>query len=595
MAGQAPRISPIQVLYRAFPGAVRFVAQQITRIATIVSTRGDREDRLGDLVRRAIARRLRGELNRKHAHELQRQARRTARGQPPRGAAGSDTPESAATPPLIMPGGFEDVGVVPETPDPEGGSERTTVAEREIGLIEVDEDAIVRTRVFPRSAHCRRCSHFILLDPNHVPPSLTCPCCRNGELRIEPIVFVCGRCAHIRELVPPLDRQGSYRRSGNAEQVLGAPTGCPDCHRGHIHLDKHGTNDVGRWEWRCTTCTSYRVTLQELCMRCVLPRTSALSASVVFMQPIPASASNALQPLVMQLMAVADAEVDIPTLTRVAEGERRRGWTDAFDLSVADRAQGGLTDVDFDLLTEASLERAFLVRDVWAVTAIYGYKAGSSATHPQSPVQAQDRLAVLFNDPEGFSRFRAFSHSVKSSALVLKFVPRRIVDRLASFQVTLRGRELDQVLDGEATEIGHSEVKDLLAVDGSRLIAYRALHALEHAILLAAMRQLGTDAIGTRLFPWDGAVVVYEKAAVGRGGVVQLVNRGPGLVQLIKGARDLALGCAQGCVDGCPTCAFLRDQFCVQPLEDLGAAWLPPNALLSRRGAAAILSEEPLD
>jgi hypothetical protein len=294
-------------------------------------------------------------------------------------------------------------------------------------------------------------------------------------------------------------------------------------------------------------------------------------------------------------MAVADAEVDIPTLTRVAEGERRRGWTDAFDLSVADRAQGGLTDVDFDLLTEASLERAFLVRDVWAVTAIYGYKAGSSATHPQSPVQAQDRLAVLFNDPEGFSRFRAFSHSVKSSALVLKFVPRRIVDRLASFQVTLRGRELDQVLDGEATEIGHSEVKDLLAVDGSRLIAYRALHALEHAILLAAMRQLGTDAIGTRLFPWDGAVVVYEKAAVGRGGVVQLVNRGPGLVQLIKGARDLALGCAQGCVDGCPTCAFLRDQFCVQPLEDLGAAWLPPNALLSRRGAAAILSEEPLD
>jgi hypothetical protein len=326
-----------------------------------------------------------------------------------------------------------------------------------------------------------------------------------------------------------------------------------------------------------------------------LARTDALSASAIFMQPIPASASNALQPLVMHLMAVGDAEVDIATLTRVAEGDRRRGWTDAFDLNVSDRAQGGLTDADFDLLHEASLERAFLVRDVWSVTAIYGYKAGSSARHPQSPVETQDRLAVLFNDPEGFTRFRAFAHSIKSSALVLKFAPGQITDRLAALQPALRGRNLQQIMDVEGAEIAHSEVKDLLGVDGNRLLVYRALHALEHAILSTAVQQLGTDAIGTRLFPREATVVVYERAAIGRGGVIQLVNRGPGLVQLIKGARDLALGCAQGCFDGCPSCTFLRDQFCVQPLDDLGAGWLPPNALLSRRGAGAILSQEPLD
>ncbi|MGH8544368.1 MAG: hypothetical protein ACREX3_12230, partial [Gammaproteobacteria bacterium] len=511
MAGQPPKITPIQVLYRAFPGAVRFVAQQMTRVGNIVSTRGDREDRLGELVRRALTRRIRAELNRRHVHDTQRQARRAARAQP---RAGGPAPAEggAATPPeLVMPGGFDDQPpAAAEEPEAEGGSERTAVAERDIGLIEVDDNATVRTRVFPRSAHCRRCDHFLLLNPNQVPASLQCPCCRRAELRVEPIVFICGRCADIRELVPPLERQGNYRRSGRVEQALGAPTTCPDCHRGHIHLDKHGTNEVARWEWRCTTCNSYRVTLQELCMRCVLPRTDALPASVIFMQALPATASNALQPLVMHLMAVADAEVDIPALTRVAEGERRRGWADAFDLAVRDRVQGGLTESDFDLLGEASVERAFLVRDVWAVTAIYGYKAGSPATHPQSPVQTQDRLAVLFNDPEGFTRFRAFSHSIKSSALVLQFNPREIVDRLARFEPTLRGQELGQVVAREAPEIAHTEVRDLLDADGNRLIAYRALHALEHAILLSAMRQLGTDSIGTRLFPNAGAVVVYE-------------------------------------------------------------------------------------
>src|SRR2546422_7619073 len=51
--------------------------------------------------------------------------------------------------------------------------------------------------------------------------------------------------------------------------------------------------------------------------------------------------------------------------------------------------------------------------------------------------------------------------------------------------------------------------------------------------------------IGSRLFPGAPAVVLFEKASVGRGGVVQLVNRGRGLLELIRAARDLVLGCAR--------------------------------------------------
>src|SRR5437588_2319294 len=210
MPGQPAKITPIQVLYRAFPGAVRFVAQQMTRVNTIVSTRGDREDRLGELVRRALTRRIRAELNRRHAHDTQRQARRAARAEPrPGGPAPAEGGQPGpGLPELVMPGGFADQPrAAADEPEEEDGPERTAVAGRELSLSEVDDDATVRTRVFPRSAHCRRCDHFLLLDPSQVPASLQCPCCHRAELRVEPIVFICCRCADIRELVPPLGRQ----------------------------------------------------------------------------------------------------------------------------------------------------------------------------------------------------------------------------------------------------------------------------------------------------------------------------------------------------------------------------------------------------
>jgi hypothetical protein len=84
--------------------------------------------------------------------------------------------------------------------------------------------------------------------------------------------------------------------------------------------------------------------------------------------------------------------------------------------------------------------------------------------------------------------------------------------------------------------------------------------------------------------------MIFEKAPIGRGGVVQLVNRGRGLVSLFQAMRDAVLGCAQSCEDGCPACAYVKDPYCNQPVDDLGAIWLPANSLLSRQGAARILA-----
>jgi hypothetical protein len=162
---------------------------------------------------------------------------------------------------------------------------------------------------------------------------------------------------------------------------------------------------------------------------------------------------------------------------------------------------------------------------------------------------------------------------------------------MASIVGSLSGVSLIDAFAAEAAAIRGREIRDLLLAGGQDLIVYRSLHALEHALLNSAIQLIGNEALGSRLFPADGTVVIFERMPIGRGGVVQLVNRGPGLVSLIDAARDRMMGCAQGCQDGCPACAYLRDAHCNQPLEELGKSWLPPNSVLSRRGASCILSD----
>src|SRR6266478_5110721 len=199
MPPHVPNISPLQVIYQAFPDAIRFVGGQITRVRNVVSSRGEREDRLSDVVRGLLARRIYVELTRRHAHDMIRYERRAARQAAgvvaggvgaPRDAGAEAIfdpfdllpPDEAARQPELMDGGAE-AGMPPARAPAAPGIPQ----EREISMIEVDDDATVRTRVFPRTVHCQRCGHFELLNPERVPPTLSCPCCDGGTFRIEPI------------------------------------------------------------------------------------------------------------------------------------------------------------------------------------------------------------------------------------------------------------------------------------------------------------------------------------------------------------------------------------------------------------------------
>jgi len=590
MATRSQVISPLQVIFTTFPGAVRYTGTAMTQVRDISNPEGERRDALSTRVREELARRMDLELLSREAHEALQQQSFAARQAAQSQSGGGDEADE------VLPDFFDDAATTVSGPGaPPGGTAQNRVRTRlrpsDISLIEVTDDALVRTRIFPRSAQCNRCGHFLLLDPHHPPSNLRCQCCGEGRLVIEPIVFICGRCAERRELMPPGERfgTGDRRKRRRINENIGTPPRCPECNAGHIHLEKHGTNTVSRWQWRCNSCSNFVENIQDPCGACAVPSAPGMTSSYILMQAIPAAASNALQPLVQQQMFVGNEEVQISTLR--AEAERsREDWADSFFLATA-IGRGLISAEDSRRLADACVSDAFLVDRVRAVTTTYGYKAGGIANHPQTPVDPGDRLARFFRDPEGFSRFLAFSVSTQGAALVLEFDRMRIMERMASVTGSLSGVSLADAFAAEAAGMRGLEIRDLLLAAGQDLIVYRSLHALEHSLLNSAIQLIGNEALGSRLFPADGTIVIFERVPIGRGGVVQLVNRGPGLVSLIDAARDRMMGCAQGCQDGCPACTYLRDAHCNQPLEELGKPWLPPNSLLSRRGGSCILSD----
>lgn len=564
----------------------------MTRVRDISNPEGDRRDHIGGIIRELLSRRYSSELAHRESHERVRQERFASRRTP---ADGGSAAIPASDP--ILPEFFDEPAESQSSPLPTLTGTGVTqgapvVRARDISLVEVAEDSIVRTRVFPRSVHCRACGHFLVLDAEHVPSSLVCPCCRTGNLVIEPIIFICGRCAAVHELLPPGELIGAgsrYRRRRRLEENLGVQPRCPDCADGHIHLEKHGTNSVARWQWTCTRCESYIVDLQEPCITCGIPGTPNERADFVFMQAIPAAAPNALQALIHQQMFVADEEIDLQTMRAEAERERCE-WPDAYFIDLA--APEGDQAAYVDPLRGSCLSQAYLVNDVRVVTTTYGYKAGSIARHPQTPVEPGDRFARFFSDPEGLARYIAYTVSTRGAALVLQFDAPRVMERLGELDPTYSGQVLAEVFQQESEAVSRQEVRNLLRAEGGSFLLYRALHAIEHALLNSAIRQIGNEALGSRLFAADATIMLFEREPIGRGGVVQLVNRGVGLSALFDAARDAMLGCARGCREGCPSCVYVKDPYCTQPLEDLGQFWLPPNSLLSRLGAAAILAPE---
>lgn len=576
-------ISGSQVVHQRFPYAFYNQRNAVVQVRYIRNTVELPNPRLVRHVRQQIADRMSGDLEVRNTHMSEAQRRRQQRQEAENQHIGEEDD--------FLDDLFGDELIDLADEDNIGFPDR--IRPEQLEFVLVDSNASVRTRIFPRSFHCSRCGHYIILDPNNLPRSLKCPCCQSGDLRQESIIFGCARCASIQELVPPGERIENdgrvYRRTRRIEDLVGNRPECPDCQQGHIHLEKHETNLIQQWEWVCTSC-SFHENVEAVCFRCMLPRTSQDRTDIVRMRPFPATASGSLIPLIDIQTFIGNDPIEPSILHQVAQRESE-SWADYFEMETEENNRFRSS---IPWLKDACIRNAYLLKRMSVVTTAYGYRAGNVMQSQINPVQQDDQLSTFFRDPEGISDFLCYGMIVEGAALAIEFDRDKVYNRLLHmYQWADDLNSYEDAVMYERNSISTTPLYNMVQSDTSLdLIVFPALHAVEHALLAMANRLVGNDLLGSMLFFRHGIILLYEREEVGRGGVVQLVNKGIGLVDLIEAATDHVMGCAQGCQDSCPSCTYVQDMFCHPLAQETGRNWLPPNALLSRNGARLILSSE---
>jgi hypothetical protein len=586
--------SPAAVIFKIYPDAFWNAASAITKVTYIDSADGETRNRLTNHVLQRIAEHITRERRSFEVHFQEKQRRenlphnqRIAQTQPLANNISTDTDFDAIFGEILplLEGLDQNSNTSSQLPPP--------VHRDRLSFILVDEQARVRTKLFPRTFHCKNCGHFTVLNPGQPPATLTCPCCHRDKLIQEPIVFGCARCANIKELFPKGERIGpgsNYRRSIKIENYLNAALACPECGVGHIHLEKHNTNSIISWEWRCQSCEMYKEAVREVCFNCYLPSdTPGNTGDIVSMSAFPASASNALSPLVDVQMFLKDVPLE-PTSFREAATRSAENWSDYFELEpIVSVTTSTLNSQEKATVRDACIANAYLLNEVRVVTTVYGYRGGNIMNHPRSPIQVADRLARFFSDPEGFADYQCYGMINEGAALVLELDKDQIANRLAVTHPGLNGYTFEEILEEEQQRLEPTSLRDLLQLRNNDFPLLSSLHAIEHSILINTHRQIGNTVVGSVLFPRAGIVFLYEREPIGRGGVIQLVNKGQGLLSLILATADHVFGCAQGCLDGCPSCSYINDMYCHYHQQDFNNRWYPPNILLSRTGARNIL------
>lgn len=583
--GKNVKLSPSTVVFRTFPDSFRNFAASIVRTTSIVHPEGDGT---GTRIRRVleiIAQRMNDEKNRRDNHFTEVQQRVAANKKQAQDGNTSDDLEDLFGDIQI------DAGIIIED-----RQQAAIIRPSSLSFIRVDDDSTVRTNIFPRTFHCSNCGHFECFNPAQPPRTLQCSHCGQEKLVQEPIVFMCARCANLRELAPPGARieNFQYRKIQKTDDFLGRAPVCPDCQSGHIHLEKHNSNSIGIWDWICTNkqC-SYHEEVRYPCLECYLPAVknqdepdNNINAQIIPMNAFPAAASSALRGLFDTQMFIHNELLDPLSLSTTAR-QVSGNWNDYFDLKTNTGSELGSEEVN--RIYDSCIQNAYLLDHIGIVKTVYGYKAGNIASHPLTPVAEADRLARFFKDAEGFAEYSCYGMVNDGAALVIEFNKQMIIDRLSEMFSQISGDNYDEILARELQQLQRLSLKEILDMDGNNFVLYRSLHAVEHAILSSSLLQIGNEVLGSTLFPQEGILLIYEGESIGRGGVIQLVNKGKGLLSMIEAAGDQVVGCAQGCIDGCPACIFVQDAHCSYNYAQLQRNWLPSNSFLSRLGARRIL------
>ena len=459
-------------------------------------------------------------------------------------------------------------------------SKTPRVKASDIDLREIRDGTRIRVRIYPRTFVCSQCGHYQIVDD--ATSDLICPCCkakmeREGRtsgfprLHQEALIRICPRCAKVEELIP----KGIDERHIRNGLLI-----CPHC-GGHLHY--YGRERVSTIFWRCQRCgrryPQWRRPIDRSCS-CSIWEPDEEGKRQVSKMYIDRTAASTTYALHFSLLRIKDEPVSLPALRQRHQDDRAEGIR-TWHLNDYLRGLSEPKQEWFHLVFP--VREAFLVSGICSSTVVYGY-----STHKApDQIKENERLPQFFRN-KGTNTYRAYVVNEQGRALVILLNKERLAQAVQEEIPVAQRHSYDELIAAEIKRLNEHRLfqENIDHPDATPLIA--ALHAIGHAILKQAVAQVGLDYFGSKILLRDGAIILYEKQDIGYGGVVQL-TAGAGFLELMNEVERTLSACPHDCEQGCLSCIYINDAWCMPFLPDEIQRWYPPNAILLRKKAMAAM------
>ncbi|TEU15477.1 MAG: hypothetical protein E3J21_13080 [Anaerolineales bacterium] len=458
-------------------------------------------------------------------------------------------------------------------------SARPRVKASDIELREIRDGTRIRVKVYPRTFVCTRCGHYQIVD--NATSDLVCPCCkekmeREGKthgfpwLRQEALIHICPRCARVEELIP---------------QDIQIENGLLICPRCGDHLHYYGRERVSTIRWRCRKCPQYypqrgRGRAIDRSCSCSIWEPDEEGKRRVSKMHIDRTAASTTYALSFSLLRIKDQPISLSVLRQRHQDDKAEGVRTWHLDGFLER----LNEPEREWFRQMfPIREAFLVSNVCSSTVVYGYSTHKGA----GQIKEQERLPQFFRN-DRTNTYRAYVVSEQGRALVVILDKERLAEAVQGKIPVPQRRSYDDLIAKEMERLNERPLfqENVDRPDALPLIA--SLHAIGHALLKQAVAQVGLDYFGSKILLRDGAIILYERQDIGYGGVVQL-TAGAGFLELMNEVERTLAACPHDCEQGCLSCVYITDAWCMPFLPDEIERWYPPNAILLRKEAAAAM------
>ncbi|MHA1250993.1 MAG: hypothetical protein ACTSRP_13455 [Candidatus Helarchaeota archaeon] len=449
----------------------------------------------------------------------------------------------------------------------------------QIRLIEIQDDTYLEAKVFPKSYHCWKCGHYLVLNSNYH-GNFKCSCCNNGILEQEALIFICPICADVLPIYPWWER--------HPQEIQNKVFQCPDdgC-EGHIHLFIN-TENLMKSSWNCNVCNTnffnnsskFAKTkerrLIQYCKKCGVYSKFKENSLKIQMKLKPTTARLFI-PFIYESITVNNESLNKQNLEENLKQLHNNNdplyWNLEEKIHILNLIKN-----------KFAIKNIYFIKNIKTFNAVFGYQSALQNNLNIEPIPNFFKSGRIYN-------IYFFEHI--GNGLVIELDLERIEYNLSKLLDIKKKINYRQIIDHLIHRIENDRIQVILNDNESiEFKLLKALHTFNHILLQNVFKRIGLEYFRSKILLKDGLILLYEIDDISTGGLYQLTLETDPIIEILELFFECEISiknCIHDCDDYCKQCSFIDDYYCRPFINEEITRWIPSNAFLSRKLAKDLL------